>query len=648
VDIFAVFLLSTQLAYLSPNSLPLRPNLDFNMKTDKNTVIGFVLLGILFFGYFWFTSRQQQALLKERKHVEDSIARVNASRAPIVDPATAKLDSARRDSSAAVAAAGTFQTAATGTEQLTVVENPLVKITFTNKGGQPKSVELKKYKSYDSANVVMAGSAFDNLGYTINTSANQSASTSTLYFQPAAVTKSADGSSVVTYNLTSATGQSITHQFTVKPNDYLIDWNVTLNGSNTLLTSNALNINWQVLARKQQHDIKYERTQSRLCFVEDNDYDFKNATTGASRTFEKPVHWFSVKQQFFNATLIAKNNFNAGDVTVTVPTDTSNVVESAVANMKVQLPAATSATIPFQLYYGPNDFYVLKKYDMKMENIVDLGSGIFSFVKYINRYIIMPVFNFFASFIGNYGWVILFLTLFIRLVTSPLTYTSYLSGAKMKVLRPELDLLRKKHGEDQQAFAMDQMKLFREAGVNPLGGCIPAVLQIPIFFALYSFFNSEIALRGQSFLWAKDLSSYDVIAQLPFSIPFNFGDHISLFTITAVTTSFLISLYNMSMTPDQGNPVMKYMPYFFPFILLFVFNRLPSALTWYYTVSNTITLLLQFVIQNYIINHDKILAKIEETRKKPKTKSKWQERYSQMMESQQKVQELKQRTNNKK
>ena len=279
-----------------------------------------------------------------------------------------------------------------------------------------------------------------------------------------------------------------------------------------------------------------------------------------------------------------------------------------------------------------------------MESIVDLGSGIFSFVKYINRYIIMPVFNFFAGFISNYGWVIALLTIFIRLVTSPLTYTSYLSGAKMKVLRPELDVLKKKHGADQQAFAMDQMKLFREAGVNPLGGCIPALLQIPIFFALYSFFNSEMALRGQSFLWAKDLSSYDVIAKLPFSIPFGFGDHISLFTITAVITSFLISIYNMSMTPDQGNPVMKYMPYIFPFILLFIFNRLPSALTWYYTVSNLITLILQFIIQNYIIDHDKILAKIHETRQKPKTRSKWQQRYDQMMESQKKVQDIKQKT----
>lgn len=618
------------------------------MKTDNNTVVGFILIGILFVGYFWFTNKQQQALLQDRKRTEDSIARVRSLNTPKIDTATARIDSLRRDSLNNNAIAGNFQTAANGTEQLTVVDNGLIKVTFTNKGGQPKSIELKKYKSYDSTNAVMGGSAFDNIGYAINTSANQSAPTSSLFFSGPAVSKQADGKQVVSYSLTAADGQSITHQFVVKPNDYMIDWNIVMNGANRLLTANTLNINWQVQADQKQNDIVYERRQSRLCYVEDGDYDFKTATTGATATFDRPVNWLSIKQQFFNSTLIAKNNFHSGEIGITVPADTTDIVGKAVANMKIQVPAAASVTIPMAIYYGPNEYKVLKKYDLKMESIVDLGSGIFSFVKYINRYIIIPVFNFFASFIHNYGWVIAFLTIFIRLVTSPLTYTSYLSGAKMKVLRPELDALKKTFGDDQQGFAMEQMKLFREAGVNPLGGCIPALLQIPIFFALYSFFNSEIALRGESFLWAKDLSSYDVIARLPFSIPFGFGDHISLFTITAVTTSFLISIYNMSMTPDQGNPVMKYMPYFFPFILLFIFNQLPSALTWYYTVSNFITLILQFVIQNYIIDHDRILAKIEETRKKPKTKSKWQERYSQMMESQQKLQDLKQRSNNKK
>jgi YidC/Oxa1 family membrane protein insertase len=618
------------------------------MKTDKNTVIGFVLLAILFFGYFYFTNQSQKAYVQEEQRRKDSIARVQVANAPRVDRVAAKMDSLRRDSLGQVAAAGNFQTAALGNDQPVVVENELVKITFTNKGGQPKSVELKKYKSNDSNNVVMAGSGFDNLSYTVNTAPNQSASTGTLYFAPGVITKNPDGSQVVNFTLAAANGQSITHQYIIRPNDYLIDLNVSMNGSNQLLTNNSLNVNWQVSAGQHQSDVKYERQQARLCYVENDDYDFEHAAGTLNKKFEEPVKWVSVKQQFFNSTLIAKSNFNGGEVNMTVPDDSSNIVATSVANMKMQLPAASSVSVPFQLYYGPNEFNVLKKYNMKMENIVDLGSGMFSFVKYINRYIIMPVFDFFAKFIGNYGWVIALLTIFIRLVTSPLTYTSYLSGAKMKVLRPELDLLKKKHGEDQQAYAMDQMKLFREAGVNPLGGCIPALLQIPIFFALYSFFNSEISLRGQSFLWSSDLSSYDVIAKLPFSIPFGFGDHISLFTITAVITSFLISIYNMNMTPDQNNPVLKYMPYIFPFILIFIFNRLPSALTWYYTVSNIITLLLQFVIQNYIINHDKILAKMEDIRKKPKTKSKWQQRYDQMMESQKKVQELKTKNTGKK
>jgi YidC/Oxa1 family membrane protein insertase len=273
-----------------------------------------------------------------------------------------------------------------------------------------------------------------------------------------------------------------------------------------------------------------------------------------------------------------------------------------------------------------------------MEDMVNLGSGMFAFVKYLNRWIVLPVFDFFRSLTSNYGIVILLLTLFIRLLISPLTYKSYLSGAKMKVLRPEIDKLKAKYGSDQQAISMEQMKLFREAGVNPMGGCIPGLFQIPIFFALYSFFNSNVALRGQGFLWANDLSQYDSILNLPFTIPL-YGNHISLFTITAVITSFLISIYSMSMTPDQSNPVLKYMPYFFPIILLFVFNKLPSGLTWYYTVSNIITLVLQFVIQNYIIDHDKILAKMDENRKKPKKQSKWQERIQQMQEQQKKMQQ---------
>lgn len=261
---------------------------------------------------------------------------------------------------------------------------------------------------------------------------------------------------------------------------------------------------------------------------------------------------------------------------------------------------------------------------------------------------LLPVFDFLRKNVASMGIVILLLTLFIRLLTSPILYKSYLSGAKMKALKPEVDILKAKFTDkggqlDQQAFSVEQMKLWRSAGVSPLGGCLPALLQIPIFMSLYFFFQSNISLRGESFLWANDLSTYDSIltfGKIPV-IDFLYGDHISLFTITATVTSLLISIYSMSNMQDNSNPVMKYMPYIFPVLLLGIFNNLPAALTWYYTVSNTITLLLQIVIQKYIIDHDKILVQINENRKKPVKQSKFQEKLQAMQETQKKMQEEK-------
>ncbi len=514
------------------------------MKMDRNTVIGMVLLAALFFLFFWYTNKQQQAIAIEQQHIADSTRRANETRITPVDKAAAYEDSLRRDSLSRLSAAGGFTQAANGTEQLTVVENDLLKATFSNKGGSLKSVELKKYNSLDSGHhVVLSGGRDDKLGYSINTAANQSSETSSLFFTNSQINKNADSSQTITYTLGDSAGQSITHQYIIHPGNYMIDWNIILNGADKLLTQNTLNLHWNVQIHQQQISRVYETQQSNLSYYNVDGYDYSNAYSGVNRAFEKPLDWFAFKQQFFNTALLSKSKFVSGNVQMTALPDTLPQLFNASANMMIQAPAAAIATIPLQLYYGPNEYKTMKQYNNGMENIVNLGSGIFSFVKYINRWIIMPVFNFFASLIGHYGWVIALLTLFIRLVTSPLVYRSYLSGAKMRALRPELDQLKKKFGTDQQGYAVEQMKLFREAGVNPLGGCVPALLQIPIFFALYSFFSSEIALRGQSFLWAKDLSSYDIFAHLPFSIPFGFGDHISLFTLTAVATSFLISSY---------------------------------------------------------------------------------------------------------
>jgi len=362
------------------------------------------------------------------------------------------------------------------------------------------------------------------------------------------------------------------------------------------------------------------------------------------KKFVQPVDWLAVNQQFFAAAIVAKNKFSSGEVKWQSPDDTSlHIIAKATANLKLDVPQGNDAVVPLQLFYGPSNYKILKSYGNQMYNMVPLGSGILAFVKYINRGFIMPVFNFLSSKIASYGLVIALLTIIIRLLISPLTYQSYLSGAKMKLLKPEIEVLKAKYKDDKQAFGMEQMKLFKSAGVNPLGGCIPALFQVPIFFALYDFFNSNIALRQESFWWAKDLSTYDSIYHLPFNIPF-YGDHVSLFTITAAITSMLISVYGMSNMQDNSNPVMKYLPYIFPVVLIGVFNRMPAALTWYYTVSNTITLLIQLVIQKYIIDHDKIMAKLQENKKKPVTQSKWQERVAAMQESNAKLKSMKEKS----
>ncbi len=612
------------------------------MKFDRNTVLGFVILAALFFGYFIYTNKEQ-ASYRKKKAIEDSIA--NAAR-PKPDTLAARIDSARADTINKATNAGSYKDAANGKEQIFYAENQLMRVAFTNKGGQPKWVDLKKFKNQDSGLVRLAGSDFDRLTYTINTGSNTSAQTGDLYFNHIDSTKNADGSKTYSFTLKSSdsAGSSITHQYTLKPDDYMVDFNVLLRGADKLLSQGIMNLTWQYTAARQEASMSFERQNTQVGYLEDDEFDYHTILRRTDKEFGKPVKWVGVRQRFFFTILVAKNNFSAGKMDWSVPDDDSQVVRST-ANLKVQVPAAASAPVAFNIFYGPSDYHLLKKYDLRFEKLVNLGQGMYAFVRPLNKFIILPIFDFMKSFVGSYGLAIALLTFFIRLLISPLTYSSYLSGAKMKALRPEIAKLREKYGKDQQQMSMEQMKLFREAGVNPLGGCIPALLQIPIFFALYSFFNSEVGLRGASFLWADDLSAPDKVIQFG-SIPIItsiLGDHISLFTITAVITSFAISIYSMSMTPDQSNPVMKYLPYIFPVFLLFIFNRLPSALTWYYTVSNIVTLGLQFVIQNYIIDHNKILVKMEENRKKPKTKSKWQERMEQMQEQQRKMKEMQQK-----
>ena len=601
------------------------------MKFEKNSVIGIALLAILFIAYFYFTRQGQLELEAKQKQIRDSIAAIQ----PVVKDTVAAVE-AKTDTTVIVGTPGAFIQQGTIAASTSVLENELVKITFSNQGGRPTAVELKQYKSIDSSNVKLVSAGFNKLSYLINTGINQTSSSGDLYFSPSPISTDDDGTSTLSFTLSDSSGKSIEHRYRLKKGEYMFDWNLGVKGADRLFTNNTVNMLWQVQSDQQERDIQTEKRETQLGLYGQDGFDYFTMSDGLGKNWDDGLKWLGVKQKFFNTTIIAENGFSYADINCKMPDDSLKIVAQTTANLRTTFPASTAVNLGYRFYVGPNDFAILKQYKMDMEDMVNLGQGFYAFVKYINRWIVLPVFGLFEQYVGSLGLAILLLTLFIRLMTSPLVYTSYVSGAKMKALRPELDVLKEKLKDDQQAFSMEQMKLFRTAGVNPLGGCIPALLQIPIFFALYSFFNSNITLRGVPFLWSKDLSSYDAVLSWDFNIP-GLGSHLSLFTILAVVTSLLISLYSMSMTPDQNNPVMKYMPYIFPIMLLGIFNGLPSALTWYYTVSNVITLILQFVIQNYIIDHDKILAEIQSNKKKPREKSKWQERLEQMQATQKKV-----------
>lgn len=617
------------------------------MGMDRNTVIGFVLLALLFFGYFYYTSQGKMALEKQQQHIQDSISKLK----PRIDTSNNIAKTSANTATKVDSSLVNVEQDSSGKEQFFTLENSVLKITFTNKGGQPKKVELKNFKTFDKKPLILQDGAFNNISYAINIGNNKTAQTGDLLFTASQPQNATGGKQSISFLLQTKDGHTIEHQYSMEPNDYMVGFNIKFDGADKLVTQNTLNLTWQAKADKQEKDIVWETQQSHISFVEGGDYDFERIGEGKedSKKFEKPLEWIALNQQFFASAILAKNKFTNAEVKWESPKDTSlHIIAQETANLRLDVSPGKDVTIPLQLFYGPSDYKILKSYGNQMYNMVPLGSGIFAFVKYVNRGFVMPVFNFLSGKIASFGLIIALLTIIIRLLISPLTYQSYLSGAKMKVLKPEIDALKAKFGDDKQAFGMEQMKLFRSAGVNPLGGCIPAVLQIPIFFALYNFFNSNITLRGQSFWWAKDLSSYDSIYNLPFSIPF-YGDHVSLFTILAVITSLLISLYGMSNMQDNSNPVMKYMPFIFPIILLGVFNKLPSSLTWYYTVSNAITLIIQFVIQKYIIDHEKILARLQENKKKPVSQNKWQEKISAMQDSNKKLQSMqKKNTNNKK
>nr|MBA2408195.1 membrane protein insertase YidC [Chitinophagales bacterium] len=574
------------------------------------------------------------------KHVQDSLALIKAPAENPVDTSRQKIDSIQNKESQAQqnASRSIFEDTLNYSEQHITIENELMKVMFSNKGGHVASVELKKYKTFDQKPLVLFDERNTKFNYVFFSGTTQ-VSTSDLFFttqdHPFSVT-GADSNSII-FRAYAAPNRYLEQKYTLRGNSYMMNYEFNLIGMDSLIHSNNpfINLEWDTKFNRTEKDITLEKNYSSVYFRYWDD-DVDNISESSTEEMNAPgkLQWVSFKQHFFNATLISKQPFDQGNFSTQVE-EGSDYVKNMSAELVLPFDnSGNQVSFPMQFYFGPNNYQSLKRLgDYNLEKIIPLGVGVFGAISSpINKFLIIPIFNFLNNYFKNYGVIILVLTLLLRIILFPLTYRSFLSSAKMRVLKPEIDELKERYKDDQQRFGQEQLKLFRSGGVNPLGGCIPALLQLPILAAMYTFFPLSIELRQESLWWTKDLSTYDSVLNLGMNIPF-YGSHVSLWTIIMTVTSILFAIYNNQLSGVTGQ--MKYMAYIFPIMLLGIFNNLPAALTYYYSLSNVIALGQQFIIKEYIIDEDAIHRKIQDNKKKPVKKSKFQERLEQMAKAQQ-------------
>ena len=637
-------------------------------KFDLNSLIGFVLLGAIMLWYFYTNQPTPEELEQQKaEQVQDSIQKVNPTgnfndEVKNADSPTDQVS----DSLSYVQAQnslGSFAYSASlpsAVENETVLENDLVRIKVSNKGGQVTEVLMKNYKTYsmEPLYIIKDNNASFNLSFA--TQDNRNLQTKDLYFEP---TLSNNGDNqVLSMKLKVSKNKYLEYKYELKPNDYMLDFAVQSQGLNGILnTSQSINLDWNIKSFRTEKSVKYENQYTDLRYQHNGgEFEYLNAMSDEDEEEATQVDWISFKQQFFTSVLLTDEPFE------NVRLISENLVQDefidTVYTKKFQalIPLKSEfgeLNYNMNMYYGPVDYAVLSKYEGKnLDRIVSLGWGIF---RWINKYVFIPVFAFLSSYIGNFGIVIILMTFVVRIIMSPIVYKSYLSSAKMKVLRPEMNEINDKYKGKENAMKRQQetMALQRKAGVNPLSGCIPALLQMPVFFALFRFFPANIDIRHKGFLWADDLSAYDEVLKLPFNIPF-YGDHVSLFPILASVAIF----FYMQMTQSQqmgmqqpaqeGMPdmqkMMKMMLYISPLMMLFFFNSYASSLSLYYFVSNLLTLGIMLVIKNYILDEDKIHAQIQVNKKKPaKKKSAFRQRLDDAMKQAQ-VQQTQQKKKGKK
>lgn len=623
-------------------------------KFDYNSLIGFALLGVIMIWWMYTTQPTPEELEAEEKKKTEQVQETTT---PNTQPSKLiQTDSLTVTDSLSFVKAqkelGAFAYSATlpsaSDEGETVLENDLLKLVISNKGGQIKEALVKTYVTYDSLPLYIIKNNNANFNINLGTTDNRTLNTADLYFEP---TKTTNGENqVVSMKLKVSENQFLEYRYEMKPGEYMVDFNIRSQGlASTINSSQQINLDWNLKAYRNEKSIRYENQQTEMYYEkEDEDIDYLSVG-GDDDATESDVNWVAFKQHFFSSLLISEQGFENAELI------SKNLVEDE--DIDTVYTKAFALKAPLELnggelnydmnwYIGPNDYQILKKYDRNVKEIVNLGWGIFGV---INRVIFIPVFNFLQGFIGNYGIIIILLTIVVRIIMSPLVYKSYLSSAKMKVLRPEMEEINAKYPGKENAMKRQQetMALQSKAGVSPLSGCIPALLQMPVFFALFRFFPSNIDLRQKGFLWADDLSAYDSVYKLPFNIPL-YGDHISLFPILASVAIFFYmkmsqsQQMNMAQPTQEGMPdmqkMMKMMMYLSPVMMLIFFNMYASGLSLYYFVSNLLTISIMLVIKNYILDEDKIHAQIQENKKKPKKESKFRQRLNDAMKQAQEQQ----------
>ncbi|RKF02709.1 protein translocase subunit yidC [Tenacibaculum lutimaris] len=544
--------------------------------------------------------------------------------------------------------------ASTTKEGSTTIENNLVKLTVDNKGGQIIEALVKNYKTYDSLPLYLVKDKNASFNINFGTTDNRILNTKDLLFTPS-LTKNGE-TQVLSMKLKVAEDKFLEYRYEMKEGDYRVGFAVRSQGlSNVINSSQEINLDWNLKGFRHEKSLQTENMYSYYYYKADDEVDYLQMN---DNEVVNDIDWVAFKQHFFSSVLTSETPLNNATLkSIDFAGEDVDSVYTKTYGLKAPL-ALTNGELNYnmQWFYGPTDYNLLKSYEgTSLNEIADLGWGIFGF---LNRTIFYPVFNMLKGFIGNYGLIIILMTIVVRILMSPVLYKSYLSSAKMKVIRPEMEEINKKYPGKENAMKRQQeiMAVQRKAGVNMMSGCIPALMQMPVFFALFKFFPTNIEFRQKGFLWANDLSSYDTVFQLPFKIPF-YGDHVSLFPILASVAIFFYMKMNQSQQANMQAPtqegmpdmskMMKWMIYFSPIMMLFFFNNYASGLSLYYFISNLLTIAIMFIIKNYVIDEDKIHAQIEENKKKPVKKSKFRERLDAAMKQAQEQQAAQQRTKKK-